>query len=127
MASIEPTAEQITALITAAQTDTDPVVMINLLKFAPDGAASYERYGKEVQPHLEKVGASVLYSGTPSQVVIGAEATPWWDAIVVVQYPSRNAFIAMVTDPGYQAVGAHRTNALLDSKLIATSTWQLPL
>jgi len=127
MAAIDPTAEQVAALVAAAQDDPAPVVMINLLKFARDGVASYERYGTEVQPHLDKVGASVVYAGNASEVVIGEEPAAWWDAIVVVRYPSRAAFVAMATSPGYQEVAVHRASALVDSKLIATSPWQLPL
>jgi len=42
----------------------EPVVMINLLRFIPDdGYDSYLRYGREVGPHLERVGGRLLYSG----------------------------------------------------------------
>ena len=48
----------------------------------------------------QRVGAQVLYVGAALQLVIGDGERPWWDAIVVVQYPSVQAFLEMVGDPG---------------------------
>jgi hypothetical protein len=39
--------------------------------------------------------------------------------VLAVQYPSRSAFLSMVTDPDYLQVHAHRAAALADSRLIA--------
>jgi len=102
----------------------EPVVMINLLRFIPDdGYDSYLRYGREVGPHLERVGGRLLYSGATPVNVIGDGEHPWWDAILVVEYPSPQAFIAMVTDPGYQEIHVYRAAALRQGDLIATSRW----
>lgn len=58
-----------------------PVVMINLLKFNDTGGVdSYRRYGVEVQPHLERVGGRVVYSGGNPWAVIGDDERPWWDS-----------------------------------------------
>ena len=43
---------------------------------------------------------------------------------MLVQYPSRQAFITMVTRPDYLAASVHRTASLADSRLIATATLQ---
>ena len=43
-----------------------------------------------------------------------------WDDVVLVEYPSRDAFVKMVESAEYQAVSPHRTAGLLDSRLIAT-------
>jgi len=103
-----------------------PVVMINLLKFhAGDGLASYLTYTREVQPHLERVGGAVRYAGTNPHNVIGDGERPWWDAILVVEYPSPQAFVDMVLDPGYQQVHGHRAAALEQGDLVATSQWAL--
>jgi hypothetical protein len=57
--SLEPTPEQFAAL--AARPADAPVVMVNLLKFkTPGGLDRYLQYGREVTPHLERVGATVL-------------------------------------------------------------------
>ncbi len=43
-----------------------------------------------------------------------------WDDALLVRYPSKQAFLGMVTKPDYQKDAVHRTAALLDSRLIAT-------
>ncbi len=103
-----------------------PVVMINLLKFhAGDGVQHYQQYAREVQPHLDRVGAAVRYAGTTPHNIIGDGERPWWDAILVVEYPSPQAFADMVLDPGYQRVHGHRAAALEQGDLVATSHWAL--
>jgi uncharacterized protein (DUF1330 family) len=74
-----------------------------------------------VQPHLARVGAEVVYGGPQQQMVIGDADRAWWDLIVVVRYPSPQAFMAMVADPEYQAVHEHRAAALERAELIATT------
>lgn len=124
MGALEPTPEQFAAL--AARPADAPVVMVNLLKFnAEGGLERYTQYGREVTPHLKRVGASVLYMGGAPAAVIGADERPWWDAILVVQYPSPQAFIDMVTTPEYAQVHEHRAAALERGDLIATSTWSV--
>ncbi len=126
MANIEPNETQLATLLEAAAENDAPVTMINLLHFGPTGADSYQRYAKEVQPFLESVGATVLYAGDASHVVAGDIGRPWWDAIVVVRYPSRAAFVAMATNPEYhERAHVHREAALQGTHLIATDPWQL--
>ncbi len=122
--SVVPTREQ-SALLADLPAD-QPVVMINLLLYKrPDGAQSYARYAREVIPHLEAVGAKGLYAGDARAFVIGEGARPWWDAIVVVEYPSPQAFASMVTSEAYLKVHVHREAALERTELIATSSWGL--
>jgi uncharacterized protein (DUF1330 family) len=119
-ASVEPTQEQIAAL--AARPADAPVVMINLLKFRPDGGLeSYARYAQEVVPHLQRVGGTVRYAGSSPTQVIGEGEKPWWDAILVVEYPSPAAFIDMVTNEEYLKIHEFRAAALDRGDLIATS------
>ena len=97
--------------------------MVNLLQFRkPGGLESYLRYGQEVAPHLERVGATIRYGGTIPAVIIGDGQRPWWDAILIVEYPSPAAFIDMVTTEEYAKVHKHRAAALERGDLIATST-----
>jgi uncharacterized protein (DUF1330 family) len=101
-----------------------PVLMVNLLQFRPgDGVDSYRRYGEAVVPHLTRVGAKVRYGGATPTVLLGEDTRPWWDAILVVEYPSPAAFIEMVTDPDYLQVHRHRAAALERGELIATTVW----
>jgi uncharacterized protein (DUF1330 family) len=126
---IGPTKEQIKALL---DSDLDtPVVMLNLLKFAErshgdtgDGSAastgreSYARYGDRVRSMLEQTGGRILWQGRADSVVIGGDADDW-DAVILVEYPSRAAFIEMTSSPKYQEVSKDRTAGLADSRLIA--------
>ena len=119
---LEPTAEQFAAL--AARPADEPVVMVNLLKFnSSGGLESYLQYGREVIPHLERAGATVRYAGTAPKYVIGDGENPWWDAILVVEYPTPQAFIDMVTTQEYAKVHEHRAAGLERGDLIATSAW----
>jgi uncharacterized protein (DUF1330 family) len=126
-AAVEPTAEQLTRLASSDQ-DT-PVVMLNLLRFkekadgidAADGITgveAYGRYGEAVAAHLERVGGRVLLALGPEESVIGPDPGEW-DLVIAVQYPSRAAFIEMVSDPEYLAIHAHREAGVADSRLIA--------
>jgi uncharacterized protein (DUF1330 family) len=124
MGGLEPTPGQFAAL--AARPADAPVLMVNLLKFKPDGGQEhYLQYGQEVVPHLERVGATLRYAGGAPAVVIGDGERPWWDVILIVEYPTPQAFIDMVTTPEYLKVHEHRAAALERGDLIATSTWSV--
>lgn len=102
----------------------EPVVMVNLLRFKqPDGIEHYERYAREVVPHLQAAGARALYAGSAKVALIGREPRPWWDAILTVEYPTPEAFLEMVGSDAYAEVHAHREAALERAELIATSAW----
>jgi len=88
-----------------------PVVMLNLLRFAEGGRESYFRYAEALRTtFLPRYGAEVLYAGDGSTTLV-AESGQDWDAVLLVRYPSREAFSAMVADPEYQEVTAWRTGA----------------
>jgi uncharacterized protein (DUF1330 family) len=121
---IEPTPEQVAPL--ADSTDPSPIVMVNLLRFserasAPDedvsGAEAYERYAAATAPFLAGVGGRVLVAAECRESVIGPDEAEW-DMVALVEYPSREAFLAMVSNPGYLAIHPHRVAALEDSRLI---------
>jgi uncharacterized protein (DUF1330 family) len=122
--SLEPTPEQFEAL--AARPADAPVVMINLLQFrAEGGRENYLRYTQEVAPHLQRVGGAVRYVGGAPSVVIGDGEKPWWDAIIVVEYPSPAAFLDMVSNQEYLKVHEYRAAGLDRGDLIATSIWTM--
>ena len=122
--ALEPTPDQFAAL--AARPADAPVVMVNLLKFTTvGGMESYRRYAVEVVPHLQRVGATLRYAGAAPTVVIGEGELPWWDVILIVEYPTPQAFIDMVSTPEYAQVHQHRVAALDRGDLIATSAWSL--
>src|SRR5262249_47050194 len=118
--TVEPTAEQFAAL--AARPADAPEVMGTLLQFKkPGGAERYLQYGHESAPHLERVGARIVYGGVAPAVLLGEGQRPWWDAILIVEYPTPAAFIQMVTAPDYPH--EVRADARHRGDLIGTSTW----
>ncbi|ANE80629.1 MULTISPECIES: DUF1330 domain-containing protein [Mycobacteriaceae] len=122
--TLDTTPEQFAAL--GARPADAPVLMVNLLQFKSEGGRErYEQYGQEVAPHLERVGATIRYAGTAPAVIIGDGQRPWWDAILIVEYPTPGAFIDMVTTAEYAQVHEHRAAALNRGDLIATSAWTL--
>jgi uncharacterized protein (DUF1330 family) len=126
---LTPTREQIEAL--AADQSDDPIVMLNLLRFKAEadgvdagvsGEDAYRRYGEATEPFLERVGGRVLSLVATAQSVIGP-AEPEWDAVLLVEYPSRKAFLQMATDPEYLKIHAHREAALEDSRLVVCTSF----
>jgi uncharacterized protein (DUF1330 family) len=114
--AIDPTGSQIKAL--AVGDLTGPVVMMNLLRFKPDGGKElYAQYLDAAAPHLAAVGAGILFHGSAEAVVIGGEGE--WDAVLLVEYPNKDAFLGMLRIPEYQAVTGLRSAALVDARLIA--------
>ena len=91
--------------------DTDgPIVMVNLLKFKPDGgAAEYAKYSAGVAPLLKKVGGRILFSGAAKYCWIGSAD---WDAVALVEYPNKEALMEMATSPEYRAIHHHRKAGL---------------
>jgi uncharacterized protein (DUF1330 family) len=120
----EPTPDQIAGL--ATRPADEPVVMVNLLQFRADGGReSYLHYARDVMPHLQRVGGTVRYAGASPSMVIGDGEKPWWDAIIVVEYPSPAAFLDMVSNEEYLKVHQYRAAGLDRGDLIATSTWTM--
>ena len=111
---INPSADDIAAL--RAMDPVGPVVMVNLLRFRPDGGAEqYERYAAAATPFLAKAGATLRYLGDGVATVIGADH---WDEVLLVEYPDIQAFFDMTSDPEYPS--ELRAEGLLDSRLYGT-------
>ncbi|WP_375003734.1 DUF1330 domain-containing protein [Aeromicrobium sp. CTD01-1L150] len=117
---VDPTGQDLKRYL--AEDEGGEVVMLNLLRFRAEGRASYESYAREIVPHLERVGGSVVYAGDCATSLVPASGTGW-DAVLLVRYPSRAAFCAMVADEEYQRITHLRTEALEEAVLQATSPW----
>lgn len=115
--AVNPTGAGMKAFL--AEGPDEPVVMLNLLRFAEGGAARYDEYIAHFRGHAERVGAQVVYYGHGRAPVVAEEGQDW-DAVLLVSYPSRRAFSDMVRDPGYQE-GTHlRTESLVEAVLQPT-------
>ena len=100
-----------------------PVVMLNLLRYVDGGRESYDRYAEALRTtFLPRYGGEILYAGEGSTALV-AEAGQDWDAVLLIRYPTRQAFSRMVADPEYQQVTALRTRALTEAVLQATVPW----
>ena len=95
--------------------DEGPVVMLNLLDLKPGGGRErYAAYADAVAPLLERAGGRVLFAGEGNAALIGPSK---WDLVALVEYPTRRAFVEMISSPEYQAIAHLRTEALERSEL----------
>jgi uncharacterized protein (DUF1330 family) len=117
---IDPTREDLDRFL--AGDDGQPVVMLNLLRFAPGGQARYAEYARQTGAHLAAVGGEVIYAGSGGTPLV-AEDGQAWDAVLLVRYPSRAAFLEMVASPDYQAITHLRSEALAEAVLQPTTGW----
>jgi uncharacterized protein (DUF1330 family) len=131
---LEPSSAQGEAFASSAS-NGDAVHMLNLLRFKEtadgvdaaagiSGMEAYSRYAEATAPHLERVGGEVVWAGTCDPALIGPQ-DPEWDVAAVVRYPSRAAFLQMISDPDYLEIAKHRSAGLADSRLIPCA--QAPL
>lgn len=130
--SIDPTRDQVRRLRDEGR--DGPVVMMNLLKFretavyppelgmAPcSGLEAYARYQHAFTVAVGAISqAEVLYDGACEQLFIGMAGTPEtdWDKLLLVRYPSRQHFLAMMADAGYREALVHRYAGLARTVLI---------
>ena len=119
--NVDPGSEDMRSFM--EQDDGGPVVMLNLLRYAgEEGRDSYRRYAAAAAPFFERTGGAVLYAGDCMTPMVASEGHEW-DAMLVVRYPSREAFLAMVKDPGYQAITHLRSEGLKAAVLQPTRPW----
>ena len=90
--------------------------MLNALWFKPDGGAeSYAEYGEAVAPLLEGVGAEMLLPPLPVTQTLEGGFDP--DLILLVRYPSKDAFNDMWRTDAYSKIAHLRTDAITKAVL----------
>src|SRR5262249_19961482 len=107
--------------------DGKPVYMLNLMRYcselrqlpsAPEFRGTPEesnaRYEAAVQSMLLKLGGYPLYAGTPQgkNIVEHDPDLDDWSRLVLVRYPSRRAFVKLLTYPGYAEIEPYKVMAL---------------
>ncbi|MEN8161593.1 MAG: DUF1330 domain-containing protein, partial [Myxococcota bacterium] len=125
-----PDAEAVETLLAA---DLErPVVMVNFLRHREiavyaepparpiSGAAAYERYGRNTIPLIGRLGGRIRWAGTRVRALEDGE-TPWHQ-IVLVQYPSRAAFVGMLRSEAYRRGTPHRDAGLEATELVACTS-----
>lgn len=109
-----------------------PIQMLNLVKLKaraeypadhPDhgrdltGLDAYRAYGRTTAHIFARVGGRQVWVGKP-QVMVTGPAAEAWDIAFIAEYPTSDAFIAMVRDPEYRQLVAHRTAGVANSRLL---------
>ncbi len=111
---VDPTREQLAAL--AAVKSDDPVIMLNLLAYREDGREYYRRYLIAAQRAVDEVGGSLMLLAEASAPFIGPRDETW-DDVLMVRYPSRAAFLRVLTFDYYRAALEDRSRALLRTRI----------
>jgi len=124
---VKATKEAIADFVQNYPSDT-PLAMLNILKFRDraeggqeSGEEAYNRYGLNVYPLMVKYGGNVLWAGKVNKTIIGdQEDQP--DRILIVAWPSKEAFVSFSASEEYKLVGEDRQIALVYGGLLATET-----
>lgn len=113
----------------------EPIQMLNLVRVKPladypeghpdhgkglTGLEAYRAYGRTTAPIFARLGGRQIWAGKP-QVMVTGPRDEAWDLAFIAEYPSSDAFIAMVRDPDYREFVQHRTAAVEDSRLLRLS------
>jgi len=130
MPAFQPTGDQFRAF--RDDPYDGPIAQVNLLKFrvkadyeagAPErgndetGAIAYQRYADAFGVAAAEVGGTCLLMGATERYFIGQGD---WDAVMVMHFPNRQAFIATLNHATYQDMHRHRDAGLLAQELITT-------
>jgi hypothetical protein len=114
--------------------DGKPFYMLNLMRYyselrrLPDAPEfkgtpqeSNARYEAAARPMLLKIGGYPLYAGTPQgkNIVEHDPALDGWGRLLLVRYPSRRAFMRLVTRPAFHEIEPYKLMAV---QLILTPT-----
>jgi uncharacterized protein (DUF1330 family) len=121
-----PTIERLNVEALSALPDEAPVVMLNLMRFREkslDGKGSgwdaYLRYSALAIKLIKARGGTITWTGTAEAVALGVAEDNRWDYVALVRYPSRAAFIDMMTSPEYAQANVERENGCVAHTIIA--------
>lgn len=122
---IDPTKEAFAAF--RANDRPGPIHMLNLVRFRDraayadgreaTGAEAYAAYGRDSHAVFSRLGGRIIWRGRFELMLIGPHGERW-DECFIAEYPSVDAFVAMIRDPIYREAVKHRQAAVLDSRLI---------
>ena len=131
--TVDPSPADLERLATSVPADT-PVTMLNLLRFneqarypkdsshAPcSGREAFERYSAVARQKVKQVGGQPMFWADAMARFIGPVGEDW-DQMLLVNYPSAQAFLSMVAMPDYRAATVHRSAALEDARLTVLRT-----
>jgi uncharacterized protein (DUF1330 family) len=106
--------------------DDGPVTMLNLMRFREhslDGRGSgwdaYLRYSALTIKLIKAVGGTIVWTGEAEAVALGVPDAHRWNYVALVRYPSRAAFLEMMTSADYQTSNVERENGCADHVIVA--------
>jgi uncharacterized protein (DUF1330 family) len=105
--------------------DEGPVTMLNLMRFrgqSLDGNGSgwdaYLRYSALAIKLIKARGGTIVWTGEAQAVALGLPEAHRWDYVALVRYPSRAAFVDMMTSADYARANVERENGCADHAII---------
>ena len=128
--AVTPTQEQLQNLL--ANDFEGPVSMLNLLKFKEraeyadgrtselSGAEAYNLYAEKMSPYVISKGGRLVFGGRAEHLMLG-EVDELWDVAAIMEYPSKEAFVEIVSAPEVGEFSVHRSAGLAGQLLIAVS------
>ncbi len=130
MPARQPTADQFRAF--RDDPHEGPICQVNLLKFreratydeadpehgdGSSGRDAYQRYADAFGVAAAEVGGTCLLMAEAERFFIGDGD---WDAVMVMQFPNRKAFIATLNHRDYNEMHRHREAGLAHQDLVVT-------
>jgi uncharacterized protein (DUF1330 family) len=99
---------------------TAPFVMVDLLAFADESAEVRYRadFADPALALTRALGGELLWEGRLEGIVAG-RARDEWPVVMLIRYPSRSAFIDLVTSSEYRALGDARSEAVVRTAVLA--------
>lgn len=82
------------------------------------GRETYEEYSRISAPVLARLGGRIAWRGAFDLTMVGPSGEAW-DICFVAEYPSVEAFVALMRDPEYREAMTHRQAAVADSRLVS--------
>ena len=131
--TLAPTEAQLAKLMSLP--GDQPVAVLNLFQFNSvadyqpgdpefgtdaarvSGQEAYRRYGEIAGKGIINLGGRMAMSAPVDQVLIGPD-TADWDLAAIMFFPSRSAFMQMLSDPDFQSASRHRKAALANHCMI---------
>ncbi|MGQ0580508.1 MAG: DUF1330 domain-containing protein [Reyranella sp.] len=120
------TVEHLNIEALSALPDDAPVTMLNLMRFrnrSLDGNGSgwdaYLRYSALAIKSIKAHGGTITWTGMAEAVALGLPDGNRWDYVALVRYPSRAAFVAMMTSTDYARANVERENGCAAHTILA--------
>lgn len=114
VAELEPNVEVIESLTAGPSEGRYATVLL----ISHRAGQQYTAWIDAVLPRLQAVGGRIVWAANDAVPVVG-DPERSWDAITVVEYPSFDAFLEMIRDPGWLEIDGLRIAAMDANEIYA--------